>query len=585
VTFRTRLLLAFAGSALVPLVFLTAGVRSMVRSRLSAAAERRTTALASVMEHDLQDRGGLVATRLRALGAAITADNRLRAAIIQGSPSDREYLLDYAERAMPLAGLGMLQIEDQNGRILSSGHFRNEHGLVAAHWTLPQQNESGLLVARVRSPAGAFLVLARLDSVRLGERWLRLVGGERLDDALLTSWPTSDELLISLVAPDTLLSSQPVTHPAASSASIGSDSNRRVVRQISLPYVRGTGAERASIGEARFTITRSLAADRALRSQIDWWFLIVSGGAVCSALLVAFWMAGRLVGPVEELAAKAASLDLERLEVGFDAERRDEIGELARALGDMSARLRISSRRLQAAERRATLGELARQVNHDVKNGLIPIRNVVRHLGCVRREDPEQLPVVFADREQTLVSSIAYLERLAAHYARLSPVADAGPCDLAAVIAEVAAAARNITAVEVSTEIEPVPLVGAGSVALRRILENLVSNALDSLGSGSGRIRLTLRAVQSTPPVVCLMVSDTGMGMDAEGLARAFNDFYTSKSEGIGLGLSVVRRLVLDMNGDVRIESTPGVGTTVVLHLPVAVLTSTLPPEAGRLAS
>jgi signal transduction histidine kinase len=203
----------------------------------------------------------------------------------------------------------------------------------------------------------------------------------------------------------------------------------------------------------------------------------------------------------------------------------------------------------------------------------------------VRREDPEQLPVVFADREQTLVSSIAYLERLAAHYARLSPVADAGPCDLAAVIAEVAAAARNITAVEVSTEIEPVPLVGAGSVALRRILENLVSNALDSLGSGSGRIRLTLRAVQSTPPVVCLMVSDTGMGMDAEGLARAFNDFYTSKSEGIGLGLSVVRRLVLDMNGDVRIESTPGVGTTVVLHLPVAVLASTPPPEAGRLAS
>jgi signal transduction histidine kinase len=81
------------------------------------------------------------------------------------------------------------------------------------------------------------------------------------------------------------------------------------------------------------------------------------------------------------------------------------------------------------------------------------------------------------------------------------------------------------------------------------------------------------------------MVSDTGMGMDAEGLARAFNDFYTSKSEGIGLGLSVVRRLVLDMNGDVRIESTPGVGTTVVVHLPVAVLASTPPPEAGRLAS
>ena len=74
---------------------------------------------------------------------------------------------------------------------------------------------------------------------------------------------------------------------------------------------------------------------------------------------------------------------------------------------------------MREAERRATVGDVARQVNHDVKNGLVPIRHVLRHLAQVEREEPERLATVFAERRTTLDASVEYLDALARNYARL----------------------------------------------------------------------------------------------------------------------------------------------------------------------
>ena len=87
----------------------------------------------------------------------------------------------------------------------------------------------------------------------------------------------------------------------------------------------------------------------------------------------------------------------------------------------MVSRLRLGASRLREAERRVASGDLARQVNHDVKNGLVPIRNVLRHLDEVARDDPSTLVERYRERRGTLESSVAYLETLARNYARISP--------------------------------------------------------------------------------------------------------------------------------------------------------------------
>jgi len=262
-------------------------------------------------------------------------------------------------------------------------------------------------------------------------------------------------------------------------------------------------------------------------------------------------------------------LDLDRLDIQF-AEGTDEVGRLSGLLGELTDRLRRSTARLRVAEHRATTGYLARQVNHDIKNGLIPIRNVIRHLSQVQQDDPAALPAVYAERRQTVDSSLAYLEELATSYARLSPPVTRRPCDLNVLVAEVAFSARSYGRNDVVTQLAAnLPRVVGDPIAFVRILENLVTNAVDSLESKAGRVTISTESIQRDgEPAIRLTVADTGCGMTAEETGRIFNDFYTTKEGGTGLGLSIVRRLVMDLRGTIGVESAPGQGTRIIVEIP-----------------
>ena len=114
------------------------------------------------------------------------------------------------------------------------------------------------------------------------------------------------------------------------------------------------------------------------------------------------------------------------------------------------------------------------------------------------------------------------------------------------------------------------PRVRADAVVLRRVVENLVSNAVDALEGKPGRVTLTAAAANGPEPAVRLAVADTGRGMTRDELDRAFDDFYTTKTSGTGLGLSVVRRLVADLGGTLRVETQPGEGSTFTVEIPSA---------------
>jgi signal transduction histidine kinase len=320
----------------------------------------------------------------------------------------------------------------------------------------------------------------------------------------------------------------------------------------------GSGAQDIVV-TARLRVTQSLAPLRALLRSSDAWLLAAAVGTSVTALLLGVWVSARLSSRLTALAEKTAVLDLDRLDVDFDA-GADEVGRLSRLLGDLAGRLRTSTARVREAERRATMGDLARQVNHDIKNGLIPLRNVMRHLSQVERDDPAALATVYAERRTTVDSSIAYLETLATSYARLSRPSDRRDCDLHALITEVVRAAQWHDHVEVVTRLTASPPRVVGDpIALRRILENLTANAVDSLESKPGRVTISTEVLKRDgDAVIQVIVADTGRGMSSEETGKIFNDFYTTKAGGTGLGLSIVRRLVMDLHGTLAVESTPG---------------------------
>src|SRR2546430_16973842 len=100
---------------------------------------------------------------------------------------------------------------------------------------------------------------------------------------------------------------------------------------------------------------------------------------------------------------------MDRLDVVFESERGDEIGGLTRLLGSMTERLRAGATKLRDAERRIATGDLARQVNHDIKNGLTPIRQAFRHFTEPAATQPDRPSADFRERQGTIQASTPYL--------------------------------------------------------------------------------------------------------------------------------------------------------------------------------
>ncbi|HUQ14991.1 MAG TPA: ATP-binding protein [Gemmatimonadales bacterium] len=553
-SFRARLFLATSFAVLVPLTVLALGVRREMDRRLNQESHRRGGAAVQALGTELARERERVVGRLVALVKDLSADNRFRLAAVQGETASRTYLLDWAGGAMRLSGLSLLQIQDSTGRILSSGHFRNEYDRLRPELPdfLLATGDAPSLV-RVRTAESPLLALAAAERFAVAGRRFVLVGGIAAEDRFLRRLDPDPDLSVALDTPD-----------SAGARGAGT----QVVGSISLPFLDAQGA--SATDTARLVVTRTSGTLAALQRGLNTWFLVSLAVTTLLALALAAWLSRLISRPLTELADKTAAIDLDRLDSDFATERVDEIGALSRLLGAMTARLRAGAARLRDAERRVAMGDLARQVNHDIKNGLVPIRNVLRHLEEVARDRPETLGTMFEERRGTLESSVTYLDTLARNYARLSPAAAPEVCDVNAMVSEVVRACGEGAAVRTRLE-SGLPPAAADRLMLRRVLENLVGNAADSVSSAKGGevvVSTESATRDGQGPVVRVTIADTGPGMTRAELDRAFDDFYTTKAGGTGLGLSIVRRLILDLGGALRIDTEPGAGTRATVEIP-----------------
>ena len=294
---------------------------------------------------------------------------------------------------------------------------------------------------------------------------------------------------------------------------------------------------------------------------------MVGGAGLLLSILLAGWLGRLLSAPISDLSRKTRLVNLDNLNVNFHSSRSDELGDLSRTLSLMTTRLRKNRRDMIDAERRATIGDIARQINHDIKNGLTPIRNIVQHFDETAKTDDADLVSVFEDRRDTLFSSIEYLRQLAANYSKISGQANHGPVEIVDLLHRVVddTVHRGHTATQFVSSEKSV-LVSATELGLRRIFENVIGNAVDASHSAESPILVSLDVNGDT---VAISISDSGTGIRPEDQPRVFDDFFTTKTDGTGLGLSIVRRLVMDLYGSIRLERSSDEGSCFVVTLPV----------------
>jgi signal transduction histidine kinase len=240
-----------------------------------------------------------------------------------------------------------------------------------------------------------------------------------------------------------------------------------------------------------------------------------------------------------------------QLELSTEALRKSS-RELRQSLDE----LRHTQQRLVRNEQLAVVGELAAVIAHEVRNPLAIVGNAVASLrkrGTTRDDRRTLLEIINEEmsRLDTLVGRLI-------NYAR--PVRlQRAPVSLAELCERSAAVVSDVTvAIDVAAGGS---VVGDGGL-LRQAFENLLSNALQA-----GAKRVDVR-IASRDDEVVVRFTDDGEGMDAAAQKNALSPFFTTRPTGTGLGLPIVARIVQAHGGRVELESAPGAGTTVTLHLP-----------------
>lgn len=238
-----------------------------------------------------------------------------------------------------------------------------------------------------------------------------------------------------------------------------------------------------------------------------------------------------------------------------------EFGTLRERMRLMASELEAGRRTAIEAERLAAFRESARQVAHELKNPLTPIRFAVATLrnkvGPELRETVEVLEME-SSRLEAMAKNFAQFGRLPE-----GPVADVDLADLARETAR-STLPRSVTQ-EVKTDGGPFVVRGQHD-ALQRALANVLLNAVDATqGRGTVSLRVSGRNGQVT-----LAVRDDGIGIAADVLARIWEPYVTTKTGGTGLGLAIVKQTIVSHGGTVDASSEPGSGTEIRLTIPAA---------------
>jgi len=227
----------------------------------------------------------------------------------------------------------------------------------------------------------------------------------------------------------------------------------------------------------------------------------------------------------------------------------------------------------------AALGEVAAGVAHDINNALNPIV-AFAELIRAKPDDPENVRV-FAERILMAARDGAETVRRIQSFTQRRPdTSRRTTVSLTGLVREAVELVRPVLdlrspggTVRIEESVGEELLVHANAIELREALLNLMLNAVDAMPDG-GILRLVGRAEGDH---VVLAVQDTGTGMTSEVMKRAPEPFFTTKGpRGTGLGLSQVAGILRRHGGSMELESWPGVGTTVLLRLPLA------PPAADR---
>lgn len=286
------------------------------------------------------------------------------------------------------------------------------------------------------------------------------------------------------------------------------------------------------------------------------------------SLFLIWIISNYITKPMETIKRSLSQTELSKSNVKIDIHRNDEIGDLVREYNKMVDELEKSARKLVATERETAWREMAKQVAHEIKNPLTPMKLSVQHLGRVLNFEKAENNEALDRFARNMIDQIESLSEIATAFSDFAkmPSVELKKTDINRVIENTLELFRGTENITFYHDAPSSCYIKGDEKQLQRVFINLLKNAVQALHhkqQGFVRIR-----VNKENGFVKVFIEDNGSGIKEDQINKIFLPNFTTKSGGTGLGLAMVRNIVNNFGGTIALLSTSEEGTVFYLEIP-----------------
>jgi two-component system nitrogen regulation sensor histidine kinase NtrY len=286
--------------------------------------------------------------------------------------------------------------------------------------------------------------------------------------------------------------------------------------------------------------------------------------------IVAFFITNRITRSFSFISNKMKEVNLGKENAAIRWKRNDEIGDLVKEYNKMVAKLNSSAAALAKSEREGAWREMARQVAHEIKNPLTPMKLSLQYLQKAIDNNAGNINALSRSVAITLVEQIDHLSQIAGQFSQFANIGN--PRNEIFDLNESLKMTIQLHSMEENVELEWQPvaetiLINADKTHISRLFTNLIQNAMQAVpDQRSAHIQINETLQQGN---ILITIKDNGNGIPQEMQSKIFTPNFTTKTSGTGLGLAMCKGIVEQSKGDIWFETKEGEGTMFYVKLPV----------------
>lgn len=307
---------------------------------------------------------------------------------------------------------------------------------------------------------------------------------------------------------------------------------------------------------------------QALEELIDFLFLITVL-FIIAVLLLARGIGDMLMTPIKNLLMGTKEVGLGNLEISIPYPHNDEMRTLIEGFNAMIKNLKRHQQDMADLNKKTAWAEMARKVAHEVKNPLTPIQLSAEHLLKVYTDKKENFEEALEESTSYIIKEVDNLRKIAQDFLETSKETSLHKdrMDLKILIQETIEPYKKLLAdrIRFAESYTGKNFIIQGDRAKLSIaFRNIFTNAIESI-QGTGRIEIHMHG--GLEFILC-KIKDNGSGIEEEMLTRIFDPYFSTKDSGTGLGLPIVKRIIVEHQGSIEASGAPGQGMTISITLP-----------------